>query len=82
MLPLLFEQQEDWAAVDQGDQLFIESVWDQLVGDGRIRVENRSKGCSFYVRSDLTPYERELIRAGGLIPYIRSRRGNREDVER
>lgn len=82
VLPLLFEQQEDWAAVDQGDQLFIESVWDQLVGDGRIRVENRSKGCSFYVRSDLTPYERELIRAGGLIPYIRSRRGNREDVER
>ena len=82
VLPLLFEQQEDWAAVDQGDQLFIEPVWDQLEGDGRILVENRSKDCSFYVRSDLTPYERELIRAGGLIPYIRSRRGKREDVER
>ena len=82
VLPLLFEQQEDWAAIDQGDQLFIEPVWDQLEGDGRIRVENRSKDCSFYVRSDLTPYERELIRAGGLIPYIRSRRGKREAVER
>jgi len=82
VLPLLFEQQEDWAAIDQGDQLFIESVWDQLEGDGRIRVEDRSKDRSFYVRSDLTPYERELIRAGGLIPCIRSRRGKREEVER
>lgn len=78
VLPLLFERQEDWASIDQDDRLFIPSAEEQLKAGTRILVENRSKGSSFYVRSDLTPYELDLLRAGGLIPYIRSRRGKGE----
>lgn len=79
VLPLLLERREDWEAIEQGDQLLIASVWDQLTaGNGRVMVENKSKGTAFHVRSDLTRYEMDLLRAGGLIPYIRARRGRRE----
>ena len=58
----------------QGDELVIEGIHEALKSeDGILAVTNRSKGTTFKGVVRLTEYEREVILAGGLLPYTKQK---------
>lgn len=88
VIPLLFESDEDYASIEQGDVLCFEDLHRQLTA-GRVRITNERTGKSFHVRADLGEDELEILFDGGLIPHIGHisqsadlrRNGFREDTD-
>jgi len=74
LLPLTFVDPAEIDAVDPGDSLVVEGVHAGIDG-GRIRVRNVTKGRVFDTAIELTPRERELLRAGGILPWTREHGG-------
>lgn len=70
ILPLLFQSEEDYKRVEEGDRLLIRDVLQSLNGSQDFVVENLTKGNTFVVRSNLNEREKNLILKGGLLPYI------------
>ncbi|MEL7623015.1 MAG: aconitate hydratase [Clostridiales bacterium] len=75
ILPLLFEQAEDYAGIEQGDLLELKDLAAQLRSEKRISIKNLTRNTVFYAISDLSPREIRLLEAGGLIPYMRNKIG-------
>jgi aconitate hydratase len=73
ILPLLFANEADYAKIDQGDVLTISNILAGVRGDQRYAVENVTKGIEFEVVSNLNGREKELVLAGGLLPYTKER---------
>jgi aconitate hydratase len=71
ILPLLFDKQEDYAKIDQGDELSIGGLEDALDGDRPISVFNSTKKIILEVKAGLTAREVQIIRSGGLLNYTR-----------
>lgn len=71
ILPLTFVHEEDYARIDEMDELRIEHVR-ALRPDGTLKVENVTKGISFEVGYDLSELDIETLRAGGTLNLIRS----------
>lgn len=67
ILPLLFEKEGDYDAIDQGDMLCIGTVHKQLKGGGLIQIDNLTKKSRFNVKNNLSEKEMEEVIAGGLI---------------
>ena len=74
LLPLTFVDPAEIDAVDPGDILVAEGVHAGIDGGG-IRVRNVTKGRVFDTAIELTPRERELLRAGGILPWTRAHGG-------
>lgn len=79
ILPLLFKEEEDYGRIDRGDRLLLKDVVKTLEEGGDLVVENLSKGYTFGVRVNLNERERTLILKGGLLPYLREKRGIPKD---
>ena len=72
ILPAVFASESDYAGVAQGDELALEGIHAALQsGDGAMTVTNKSKGTKFKVVAKLSDYEREVILAGGLLPFTK-----------
>jgi len=72
MLPLTFENPDDYDAIDQGDELVLSDLQSKVKPGGAVLpVENKTKGRTFNARLDLTKREVDLIKAGGLLPYTK-----------
>jgi aconitate hydratase len=68
IVPLTFEEKQDYAAVAQGDKL-------QLRVDGlksKLWLENVSKGVKFRVKLDLSGRERSWLEAGGKLTALKA----------
>jgi aconitate hydratase len=76
ILPLIFSNEGDYDAIDQGDELEIENVHEQVRSNQPITVKNVIKGGSFQVVHNFSEREREEVLAGGIIPYLASTGGN------
>jgi aconitate hydratase len=74
LLPMVFAAPADYETVEQGDELIVEGA-PEGIEKGRLTVHNRSKGNSFEVTLDLTARQREILKAGGLLPYTRETGG-------
>jgi len=72
IIPLTFIAEEDYQNLEQGDELIIENIKEQLYSE-KITVKNLTKGFSFEVTHDLTPRLIEIILKGGLLNYIKSK---------
>ncbi len=72
VLPLTFTDENDHAHINRDDVLEIESLYGQLSAD-TLTVRNQTQDRSFKVRHDLTQREQEVIRAGGLLNWMRKR---------
>ncbi|KUK10318.1 MAG: Aconitate hydratase [Clostridia bacterium 41_269] len=72
IIPLTFISEEDYQNLEQGDELTIENIKEQLYSK-KITVKNLTKGYSFEVTHDLTPRLIEIILKGGLLNYIKSK---------
>lgn len=71
ILPLTFSDPADYERIEQGDRLQLPMVSDLLATGADLTVKNLSKGIDIYVTYQLTPRQVSIIRAGGLLNYIR-----------
>ncbi len=67
ILPLTFVNEADYAKIDQGDKLSLDT---DLSGDTLI-VKNETKGVEIKVNHSLTGNDKEVIKAGGKLGLIR-----------
>ncbi len=76
ILPLTFSNPSDYEKIEQGDILEIVDVYDSLENDKPFKVINKSKNYSFETTAKFTKKEKEVLKAGGLLPYIKKKRGS------
>lgn len=71
ILPLTFKDEKDFNRLEQGDILELK------VGDLKsdiIEIKNDKKNFIFKVKHNLDKREKEIIKAGGILPYYRSKK--------
>ncbi|MCX7914330.1 MAG: aconitase family protein, partial [Thermodesulfovibrionales bacterium] len=73
IIPLIFLSEEDYVKIERGDRILISGLSENISGNQRYMVKNKTKGYSFEVFSNLNEKEKELILKGGLLPYIKEK---------
>ena len=71
IVPLVFENPDDYDAVSQGDDLAIEDIIGQLKSGDVIKVENKTNGRIFNTLVSLSERQRAMLIAGGLLNYTK-----------
>lgn len=71
ILPLVFEDEEDYDRISQTDELVIEDARVQISSGDSLVVTNTTKGYDFNVNLKLSPRLKEIILAGGLLNYTK-----------
>ncbi len=72
ILPLVFENREDYSKIEKEDVLLLENYIDKLFKNDYIKVKNITKGFDFQVRAHLTPRQASIILKGGLLNFVKS----------
>ncbi len=67
ILPLEFVNEADYEKIAQGDELAIANIREIVEKDGKIIVENKTKGESYEVKCELSERGKGMILAGGLL---------------
>lgn len=79
ILPLCLENEADYAALSEGDEITIDRVHEQIAaaacGEG---VTLRCGDREIKVRMTITPRQRDILLAGGLLNYTREQAGKEE----
>ena len=75
IIPMLFEDPAAYDGIDQGDELRIENLLDQIP-TRRVTVKDVTKNYTFTVKLDLTDSEIEVVLAGGQLRYLRKQLEN------
>lgn len=73
ILPLEFENENDYANIALGDNLAIEKVREQIAGGDTIVIRNRTKNTTINAKCVLTERQKAIILAGGLLNYTISK---------
>lgn len=71
VLPLQFDDEQDYERVDKGSVFRVEGL--RAAVEQSDRVEAEIDGKSLTLRHTLSPRQREVLLAGGLIPWLRER---------
>jgi aconitate hydratase len=71
ILPIHFNNTSDYQRVEKGDRLLIPDLKNSLKGNQSYTVYNLTKKYSFEVSSHLNDREKEILLAGGLLPYTK-----------
>ena len=69
VIPMLFEDGADYDRLEQTDELHIDNLREQIAAR-RAQITDKTKGCSFWVKLELTDKEIEV--------YQRKRRNKNE----
>jgi aconitate hydratase len=69
ILPLTFNDQQDYEKIQVGDELFIADI-ERALNQSAIIVKNITRGGEFGVSFRLTPRQIAIIRIGGLLNYV------------
>lgn len=72
IIPLEFISEEDYAKVEQGDELLIEKIRSVLENDSDIVVRNKTKNIDIPVKCELSERGKGMILAGGLLNYTKN----------
>ena len=70
ILPLTFENADDYERVSQGDSLRLDGLFSALE-TGRFTLQDRTTGEAFALRCTLSGHQRDILRAGGLLRYTK-----------
>ena len=70
IIPMLFADPAAYDSIDQGDELEIENLLDQIP-TRKVTVKNVTKHFEFQVNLDLTDNEIEVVLAGGQLRYLK-----------
>jgi aconitate hydratase len=76
ILPLQFSDSEDFSRIKKGDRLAIKDLYMSVEKAQTYTVENRTNTFSFTVKSNLNNREKEIIKKGGLLPYVKEQKSN------
>jgi aconitate hydratase len=71
ILPLMFVDGSDYDAIDPTDRLKIDNAAEVIASAERVEVRNETKNASFTCEVKLTPRQRKILAAGGLLNYTR-----------
>ena len=74
VVPLLFDDPSAWAGIERDDRLRLPGLRAQLAGAERITIVNTRTGAGFTATCVLTPREREILLAGGILAHTRAGR--------
>ena len=73
ILPFTFADPADYDKISVGDELALEGVRAHMREDTVVLLKNRTTGGSYPLRHELSPRQREIVLAGGLLDYTRER---------
>ena len=72
IVPLTFDEPATWEAIARDDRLRLDDLRASLTTTGRVRVTNLTRGSTFTASCPLTPRERDILLAGGLLAHTRA----------
>ncbi len=75
ILPVTIDE-SSYSAINNGDKIRISNILDVLGGAGRIKIVNLSSGKDIEGKLTVSEREASLLKAGGLLNYIKLRAGN------
>jgi aconitate hydratase len=70
IVPFVFADPADCDRVAAGDRLAIAGLRQAVAGDGAAEVRNLTQGTAFRVAAALSPRQKRLLLAGGLLPAV------------
>ncbi|MDB4954906.1 MAG: Aconitate hydratase [Myxococcales bacterium] len=73
VLPLTFENPDDYERIVQGDFISLDGLHAAIRAPRPIELEDYTRGITIRVGHDLSPRQVEILLAGGLIPFMRRR---------
>jgi len=73
IVPLEFESPEDYERISQGHELVIEDLLAAIESSDTVRVAEKTGSYEFVARLVLSPRQRRILLAGGLLSFIRGR---------
>ncbi len=71
IIPMLFADPKDYDRIDQGDELEITQLLDQIP-TRKVQVKDLTKNISFEVKLDLTDNEVDVVLSGGQLRYLKN----------
>jgi aconitate hydratase len=71
IIPFTFVEEKDYDNIDQGDRLEIQEVAANLDKE-QLEVTNVTRGTTFAVRHGLSQRQKDIIRKGGLLNFIKT----------
>ena len=72
IIPMTFADEADYDRIDQMDELSIHSVIGQIQNGDTVTVTNVTKGFDFLVDVALSPRQKDMLIAGGLLNYTKN----------
>ena len=72
IIPMTFANEADYDRIDQDDELKIENAAEQIASSSIIKVENVTKGFSFDCNVNFSDRQKDMLYAGGLLPYTKN----------
>jgi aconitate hydratase len=73
IVPLLFKDQADYEAIEQGDELEIADVTKKIKAGEDLVVINKTKGTKIELTYQLSEREKNILLAGGTLVYIKTK---------
>lgn len=70
IIPMLFDNPDDYDQIDQGDELEFTQLLDQIP-TRKIQIKNVTKNTTFNVNLDLTDNEVQVVLSGGQLRYLK-----------
>jgi aconitate hydratase len=74
VVPLVFDDAAAWTDIERDDRLRLSGLRAQLAAGERITIVNTRTGAAFTATCVLTPREREILLAGGILAHTRAGR--------
>jgi aconitate hydratase len=71
VVPFEFQKREDYQKIEEGDIVEIKGIRKGLGTGGDIILCNKSKGISISIKAILTTRESEVLKAGGVLRWIK-----------
>ena len=69
ILPLTFENENDYNSIDQGDTIELPDIKNRLKSKGKLTIKNLTKNKEIRVVHTLTPREIDILCVGGLLNF-------------
>ena len=73
LIPLQFNDEADYDKIDQMDDLCLPHIRKELEAGTDVTMQDLTKGVEFRLTAMLTPRERQMVLAGGLLNYTKER---------
>ncbi len=71
IMPLTFQNAEDYDKLTQGDKLSISNVWEGMES-GSMTLTDETTGVKIALSCSFTERQKDILKAGGLLAYTRS----------